>query len=55
MSLPAAGYGTHFLPATKAIPKKMLPILTKPLLQNRVEDVVSASLTNMLVFFGNDE
>ena len=30
---PAAGYGTRFLPATKAIPKEMLPVLTKPLLQ----------------------
>jgi UTP--glucose-1-phosphate uridylyltransferase len=30
---PVAGYGTRFLPVTKAIPKKMLPILTKPLIQ----------------------
>ena len=34
---PAAGYGTRFLPATKAMPKEMLPILTKPLIQYGVE------------------
>ena len=35
---PAAGYGTRFLPATKAIPKEMLPILNKPLIQYGVEE-----------------
>ncbi len=34
---PAAGYGTRFLPATKATPKEMLPVLTKPLIQYGVE------------------
>ena len=38
---PAAGYGTRFLPATKAVPKEMLPILTKPLLQFGVEEALS--------------
>ena len=47
---PAAGYGTRFLPATKAVPKEMLPILTKPLLQYGVEEALSAGITNMLVF-----
>jgi len=37
---PAAGYGTRFLPATKAIPKEMLPVLTKPLLQYGVEEAI---------------
>ena len=38
---PAAGYGTRFLPATKAVPKEMLPILTKPLLQYGVDKALS--------------
>ena len=41
---PAAGYGTRFLPATKAVPKEMLPILTKPLLQYSVEEALSAGI-----------
>jgi len=44
---PVAGYGTRFLPATKAIPKEMLPILTKPLIQYGVEEAMSASITTM--------
>jgi len=44
---PAAGYGTRFLPATKAIPKEMLPILTKPLIQYGVEEAMSAGMTTM--------
>jgi UTP--glucose-1-phosphate uridylyltransferase len=49
---PAAGYGTRFLPATKAVPKEMLPILTKPLLQYGVEEALSANLTNMAIVTG---
>jgi UTP--glucose-1-phosphate uridylyltransferase len=49
---PAAGYGTRFLPATKAVPKEMLPILTKPLLQYGVEEALSAGLTNMAIVTG---
>jgi UTP--glucose-1-phosphate uridylyltransferase len=49
---PAAGYGTRFLPATKAVPKEMLPILTKPLLQYAVEEALSAGITNMAVVTG---
>jgi UTP--glucose-1-phosphate uridylyltransferase len=49
---PAAGYGTRFLPATKAVPKEMLPILTKPLLQYGVEEVLSAGVTNMAIVTG---
>ena len=44
---PVAGYGTRFLPATKAIPKEMLPILTKPLIQYGVEEALSAGMTTM--------
>ena len=49
---PAAGYGTRFLPATKAVPKEMLPILAKPLLQYAVEEALSASILNMAIVTG---
>ena len=49
---PAAGYGTRFLPATKAIPKEMLPILTKPLLQYAVEEALNAGIHNMAIVTG---
>ncbi len=44
---PAAGYGTRFLPATKAMPKEMLPIVNKPLVQYGVEEAIEAGLTNI--------
>ena len=46
---PVAGYGTRFLPVTKAIPKEMLPILTKPLIQYGVEEAMSAGMTSMVM------
>ena len=49
---PAAGYGTRFLPATKAVPKEMLPILTKPLLQYGVEEALYAEISNMAIVTG---
>jgi UTP--glucose-1-phosphate uridylyltransferase len=49
---PAAGYGTRFLPATKAVPKEMLPIINKPLLQYGVEEALSAGITNMAIVTG---
>ena len=49
---PAAGYGTRFLPATKAVPKEMLPILTKPLLQYGVEEALAAGINNMAIVTG---
>jgi UTP--glucose-1-phosphate uridylyltransferase len=49
---PAAGYGTRFLPATKAVPKEMLPILTKPLLQYGVEEALAAGIKNMAIVTG---
>jgi UTP--glucose-1-phosphate uridylyltransferase len=49
---PAAGYGTRFLPATKAVPKEMLPIFTKPLLQYAVEEALAAGITNMAIVTG---
>ncbi|PHS22804.1 MAG: UTP--glucose-1-phosphate uridylyltransferase [Methylophaga sp.] len=44
---PAAGYGTRFLPATKAMPKEMLPIVNKPLIQYGVEEALEAGMTQI--------
>lgn len=41
---PVAGYGTRFLPATKAMPKEMLPVVNKPLVQYGVEEALAAGL-----------
>ena len=49
---PAAGYGTRFLPATKAMPKEMLPILTKPLIQYGVEEAMDAGCEIMATITG---
>jgi len=49
---PAAGYGTRFLPATKATPKEMLPVLTKPLIQYGVEEALEAGITTMAIVTG---
>jgi UTP--glucose-1-phosphate uridylyltransferase len=46
---PSAGFGTRFLPATKAIPNEMLPILTKPLIQYGVEEAISAGCETMSI------
>jgi len=47
---PAAGYGTRFLPVTKAIPKEMLSILTKPLIQYGIEEAKTAGINTMAIF-----
>jgi len=49
---PAAGYGTRFLPVTKAMPKEMLPILTKPLIQYGVEEAMDAGMSTMAIVTG---
>lgn len=49
---PAAGYGTRFLPATKATPKEMLPVLTKPLIQYGVEEALEANIKTMAIITG---
>ncbi len=49
---PAAGYGTRFLPATKATPKEMLPVLTKPLIQYGVEEALEAGIDTMAIVTG---
>ncbi len=49
---PAAGYGTRFLPATKATPKEMLPVLTKPLIQYGVEEAMEAGIDKIAIVTG---
>lgn len=49
---PAAGYGTRFLPATKALPKEMLPIVDKPLIQYGVEEAMAAGMREMALVTG---
>lgn len=50
--IPAAGYGTRFLPATKAQPKEMLPIVDKPIIQYVVEDAVNAGIEDIIIITG---
>src|ERR1700709_2419061 len=50
--IPAAGLGTRFLPATKAMPKEMLPVVDKPALQYVVEEAVAAGLTDIPMMTG---
>jgi UTP--glucose-1-phosphate uridylyltransferase len=53
--IPAAGLGTRFLPATKALPKEMLPIVDKPVIQFVVEEAVSAGLSDLLMITGRNK
>jgi|SRR5579885_1118951 UTP--glucose-1-phosphate uridylyltransferase len=50
--IPAAGLGTRFLPATKASPKEMLPLVDKPLIQYAVEEAVASGIRNIIVITG---
>jgi UTP--glucose-1-phosphate uridylyltransferase len=52
---PVAGLGTRFLPATKASPKEMLPIVDKPLIQYAVEEAVAAGVTDMIFVTGRSK
>ena len=52
---PAAGLGTRFLPATKASPKEMLPLVDKPLIQYSVEEAVAAGVESLLIITGRDK
>ena len=49
---PVAGLGTRFLPATKAMPKEMLPIVDKPLIQYAVEEAIAAGITELIFITG---
>ena len=53
--IPVAGLGTRFLPATKAMPKEMLPIVDKPVIQFVVEEAVSAGLQDILMITGRNK
>ncbi len=50
--IPAAGFGTRFLPQTKAMPKEMLPIVDKPVIQYVVEEVVNSGIQNIILVTG---
>ena len=50
--IPVAGLGTRFLPATKAQPKEMLPIVDKPIIQYVVEDAVKSGITDIILVTG---
>ena len=52
---PVAGLGTRFLPATKACPKEMLPIVDKPLIQYAVEEAADAGITEMIFITGSSK
>lgn len=49
---PAAGYGTRFLPATKSMPKEMMPVVNKPLIEYGVDEAIQAGMTDMCVVTG---
>ena len=53
--IPAAGFGTRFLPVTKAIPKEMLPIVDTPTLQYVVEEAVNSGITDILIILGKNK
>jgi UTP--glucose-1-phosphate uridylyltransferase len=53
--IPAAGLGTRFLPATKAMPKEMLPIVDKPVIQYVVEEAVAVGLSDLLMITGRNK
>lgn len=50
--IPAAGFGTRFLPQTKAMPKEMLPIVDKPVIQYVVEEIVASGVENIIIVTG---
>ena len=52
---PVAGLGSRFLPATKAQPKEMLPVVDKPLIQYAVEEAVAAGITEMIFITGRNK
>ncbi len=53
--IPAAGYGTRFLPISKAVPKEMLPIVDKPVIQYVVEEAVASGITDILIVIGRSK
>lgn len=53
--IPAAGFGTRFLPATKAQPKEMLPIVDKPAIQYIVEEAINSGIEEILIVYGRNK
>ena len=53
--IPAAGLGTRFLPATKSIPKEMLPIVDKPTIQYIVEEIIASGIEDILIITGRNK
>jgi UTP--glucose-1-phosphate uridylyltransferase len=53
--IPAAGFGTRFLPQTKAMPKEMLPVVDKPVIQYVVEEAVTAGIKNIIIVTGSNK
>lgn len=53
--IPAAGLGTRFLPATKALPKEMIPIVDKPAIQYIVEEALASGIEEILIIIGRDK
>lgn len=53
--IPAAGFGTRFLPATKAMPKEMLPVIDKPVIQYIVEEAVAAGIQDVIIVTGQNK
>ena len=52
---PVAGYGTRFLPATKAMPKELLPIVDKPLIQYAAEEAIAAGIDTLIFVTGRNK
>lgn len=53
--IPAAGLGTRFLPATKALPKEMLPVVDTPAIQYIIEEVIAAGIEDIIIISGKDK
>jgi UTP--glucose-1-phosphate uridylyltransferase len=53
--IPAAGFGTRFLPQTKAMPKEMLPIIDKPVIQYVVEEAIDSNVKNIIIITGSNK
>lgn len=53
--IPAAGFGTRFLPQTKAMPKEMLPIVDKPVIQYVVEEAINSGVENIIIITGSNK
>lgn len=53
--IPAAGFGTRFLPQTKAMPKEMLPVIDKPVIQYVVEEAIDSNVENIIIITGSNK